>query len=71
MKTTFIVNGKTQLILTPETETEKSLLADLIKQSNVMVSAVSEEAGYSRLYGQNSIIITSQQKINASEEKAV
>jgi hypothetical protein len=71
MKTTFIVNGKTQLILTPETETEKSLLADLIKQSNMIVSEVSEEAGYARLYGQNSIIVTSQQKINASEEKAV
>ena len=71
MKSTFIVNGKTQLILTPETETEKSLLAALIKQQNIMVAEIGEEAGYARLYGQNSILITSQVKIHASEEEAV
>ncbi len=71
MKSTFIVNGKTQLILTPETDTEKSLLTALIKQSSVMVTEIGEDAGYARMYGQNSLLITSQVKIHASEEEAV
>ena len=71
MKSTFIVNGKTQLILTPETDTEKSLLTALIKQQNVMVAEIGEDAGYARMYGQNSILITSQVQIHASEEEAM
>jgi hypothetical protein len=71
MKSTFIVNGKTQLILTPETDTEKSLLVALIKQQNIMVAEIGEEAGYARLYGQNSILITSQVKLHADEEETV
>lgn len=71
MKSTFIVNGKTQLILTPETDTEKVLLATLIKQSDIMVSDVSEESAYARTYGHSSVLITSQVKLHASEEEAV
>jgi hypothetical protein len=71
MKSTFIVNGKTQLILTPETDTERSLLAALIKQQNIMVAEIGEDAGYARLYGQNSVLITSQVKLHADEEEAV
>jgi len=31
MKTTFVLNGKLSLAITPETETEKQLLAELFK----------------------------------------
>lgn len=71
MKTTFIVNGKTQLILTPETETEKVLLSTLVKQSDIMVADVSDESTYARTYGHGSLLITSQVKLHASEEEAV
>jgi hypothetical protein len=71
MKTTFIVNGKTQLVLTPETDTEKVLLAALIKQPDRMVTDLSEESQYSRTYGHGSVLITSQAKLHASEEETV
>lgn len=71
MKTTFIVNGKTQLILTPETDTEKALLTALIKQSDIMVAEISEDSAYARTYGHGSLLITSQVKLHASEEEAV
>ena len=70
MKTTFIVNGKTELILTPETDTEKALLATMIKQQNVIVVDIPENATYSRTYGHGSLLITNQVKY-ASEEEAV
>ena len=71
MKTTFIVNGKTQLILTPETDTEKALLTALIKQSDIMVAEISEDSAYARTYGHASLLVTSQVKLHASEEEAV
>lgn len=71
MKTTFIVNGKTQLVLTPETETEKVLLAGLVKQSDRIITDLSEDSQYARTYGQGSLLITSQAKLHASEEEAV
>lgn len=71
MKTTFIVNGKTQLVLTPETETEKVLLAALAKQPDRIITDISEDSAYARTYGHGSLLITSQVKVHASEEEAV
>lgn len=71
MKTTFIVNGKTQLVLTPETETEKVLLAGLVKQQDRMITDLSEDSAYARTYGHGSLLITSQVKVHASEEETV
>lgn len=69
MKTTFIVNGKTQLVLTPETDTEKVLLAALAKQPDRMITDLSEDSQYGRTYGHGSLLITSQAKVHASEEE--
>jgi hypothetical protein len=71
MRTTFIVNGKTQLVLTPETDTEKVLLAALIKQPDRMVTDLSEDSQYSRTYGHGSVLITSQARLHGSEEETV
>jgi hypothetical protein len=71
MKSTFIVNGKTQLVLTPETETEKVLLAALVKQSDQMITDLSEDSQYGKTYGHGSLLITSQPKLHASEEEAM
>jgi hypothetical protein len=71
MKSTFIVNGKTQLVLTPETEAEKILLAALLKQPDRMITDLSEDSHYSRTYGHGSVLITSQVRLHASEEEAV
>ena len=71
MKTTFIVNGKTQLVLTPETDTEKVLLAALVKQQDRMITDLSEDSAYARTYGHGSLLITSQVKVHASEEETV
>ena len=71
MKTTFIVNGKTQLVLTPETDTEKVLLAALAKQPDRIITDISEDSAYARTYGHGSLLITSQVKVHASEEEAV
>ena len=71
MKSTFIVNGKTELILTPETDTEKALLAALIKQPDRMITDLSEDSHYSRAYGHGSLLITSQPKLDASKEETV
>ena len=71
MKTTFIVNGKTQLVLTPETDTEKVLLAALVKQQDRMITDLSEHSAYARTYGHGSLLITSQVKVHASEEETV
>lgn len=71
MKTTFIVNGKTQLVLTPETDTEKVLLAALAKQPDRIITDISEDSAYARTYGHGSLLITSQVKVHAGEEEAV
>jgi|Laugresu1bdmlbdd_1035124.scaffolds.fasta_scaffold33561_1 hypothetical protein len=71
MKSTFIVNGKTQLVLTPETDTEKVLLAALLKQSDRMITDLSEDSAYARTYGHGSLLITSQAKLHADEEETV
>jgi len=71
MKSTFIVNGKTQLVLTPETETEKTLLAALVKQDNILVTELSEDSQYGRTYGYGSLLVTSQAKLHADQEETV
>lgn len=56
MKTTFIMNGSTKLILTPETEAEEIMLKSLSKQDNV-ISLVGDNSHVAMTYGEDSLII--------------
>lgn len=56
MKTTFIMNGTTRLVLTPETEAEEVMLKQLTKQDNIITN-VGEGSHIALTYGGDSIII--------------
>jgi hypothetical protein len=56
MKTTFIMNGSTKLILTPETEAEEIMLKSLTKQDNI-ISVVGDNSHVAMTYGEDSIVI--------------
>ncbi len=56
MKTTFIMNGSTRLVLTPETEAEEVMLKQLTKQENIITN-VGEGSHIALTYGGDSIII--------------
>ena len=56
MKTTFIMNGSTRLVLTPETEAEEVMLKQLTKQDNI-ITHVGEGSHIALTYGGDSIII--------------
>lgn len=56
MKTTFIMNGSTRLVLTPETEAEEVMLKQLTKQDNI-ITHVGEGSHIAMTYGGDSIII--------------
>lgn len=56
MKTTFIMNGTTRLVLTPETEAEEVMLKQLTKQENIITN-VGEGSHIALTYGGDSIII--------------
>jgi|SanBayMetagenome_1026888.scaffolds.fasta_scaffold21976_3 hypothetical protein len=56
MKTTFIMNGTTRLVLTPETEAEEVMLKQLTKQENI-ITHVGEGSHIALTYGGDSIII--------------
>jgi hypothetical protein len=56
MKTTFIMNGSTRLVLTPETEAEEVMLKQLTKQENIITN-VGESSHIALTYGGDSIII--------------
>jgi len=70
MKTTFICNGKLQLICTPETELEKQLLTELfrlpVEATQVATMPVGDKTHA------NCVVITSapqQQTIKPTEDK--
>lgn len=56
MKTTFIMNGSTKLVLTPETEAEEIMLKQLAKQNNI-ITQVGDSSHIALTYGGDSIII--------------
>jgi UDP-N-acetylenolpyruvoylglucosamine reductase len=56
MKTTFIMNGSTRLVLTPETEAEEVMLKQLTKQDNI-ITHVGEGSHIALTYGNDSVII--------------
>lgn len=56
MKTTFIMNGSTKLVLTPETEAEEIMLKQLAKQDNI-ITQVGDSSHIALTYGGDSIII--------------
>ena len=69
MKTTFIMNGSTRLVLTPETEAEEVMLKQLTKQENVITN-VGEGSHIALTYGNDSIIIMQSTTASISEQDA-
>lgn len=68
MKTTFIMNGSTKLVLTPETEAEEIMLKQLTKQDNV-VTSVGEGSHIALTYGNDSIIIMQSTNVTSQAEE--
>ena len=56
MKSTFIMNGSTRLVLTPETEAEEVMLKQLTKQDNI-ITHVGDGSHIAMTYGEDSLII--------------
>jgi len=69
MKTTFIMNGTTRLVLTPETEAEEVMLKQLTKQENI-ITHVGEGSHIALTYGGDSIIIMQSTTASISEQDA-
>ena len=67
MKTTFIMNGTTRLVLTPETEAEEVMLKQLTKQDNIITN-VGEGSHIALTYGGDSIIIMQGNVTSQAEE---
>lgn len=68
MKTTFIMNGSTKLVLTPETEAEEIMLKQLTKQDNI-VTQVGEQSHIALTYGTNSIIVMKSENASSQTEE--
>ena len=68
MKTTFIMNGTTELVLTPENEAEEIMLKQLTKQDNI-VTTVGEQSHIALTYGTNSVIVMKSKNASAQEEE--
>jgi UDP-N-acetylenolpyruvoylglucosamine reductase len=68
MKTTFIMNGSTRLVLTPETEAEEIMLKQLTKQDNI-ITQVGEGSHIALTYGSNSIIIMKSDNVASQSEE--
>jgi UDP-N-acetylenolpyruvoylglucosamine reductase len=68
MKTTFIMNGTTRLVLTPETEAEEVMLKQLTKQENIITN-VGEGSHIALTYGGDSIIIMQSSNVTAQAEE--
>jgi UDP-N-acetylenolpyruvoylglucosamine reductase len=68
MKTTFIMNGTTRLVLTPETEAEEVMLKQLTKQENVITN-VGEGSHIALTYGGDSIIIMQNSNVTSQAEE--
>jgi hypothetical protein len=67
MKTTFIMNGSTKLILTPETEAEEIMLKSLTKQDNI-ISVVGDNSHVAMTYGEDSIVIMKADNVTSQAE---
>jgi UDP-N-acetylenolpyruvoylglucosamine reductase len=68
MKTTFIMNGTTRLVLTPETEAEEVMLKQLTSQDNI-VTHVGEGSHIALTYGGDSIIIMKSDNVTSQAEE--
>jgi len=68
MKTTFIMNGSTKLILTPETEAEEIMLKSLTKQ-NIIISVVGDNSHIAMTYGEDSIVIMKSDNATSQAEE--
>lgn len=68
MKTTFIMNGTTRLVLTPETEAEEIMLKQLTKQDNI-ITHVGEGSHIAMTYGGDSIIIMQSTNVTSQAEE--
>jgi hypothetical protein len=68
MKTTFIMNGTTRLVLTPETEAEEVMLKQLTKQENIITN-VGEGSHIALTYGGDSIIIMQSSNVTTQAEE--
>jgi len=68
MKTTFIMNGSTKLVLTPETEAEEIMLKQLTKQENI-ITQVGEGSHIALTYGGDSIIIMKSDNVASQAEE--
>jgi UDP-N-acetylenolpyruvoylglucosamine reductase len=66
MKTTFIMNGTTRLVLTPETEAEAIMLKQLTSQENIITN-VGEGSHIALTYGGESIIIMQNTNLKPQE----
>jgi hypothetical protein len=68
MKTTFIMNGSTRLVLTPETEAEEVMLKQLTSQDNIITN-VGEGSHIALTYGNDSIIIMKSDNVTSQAEE--
>jgi len=67
MKTTFIMNGTTRLVLTPETEAEEIMLKQLTSQDNVITN-VGEGSHIALTYGNDSVIVMQNTNVTSQAE---
>ena len=68
MKTTFIMNGTTRLVLTPETEAEEVMLKQLTKQENI-ITHVGEGSHIALTYGGDSVIVMQNTNVTSQTEE--
>lgn len=68
MKTTFIMNGSTRLVLTPETEAEEVMLKQLTKQDNI-ITHVGDGSHIAMTYGEDSVIIMKSDNVTSQAEE--
>lgn len=68
MKTTFIMNGSTRLVLTPETEAEEVMLKQLTSQDNIITN-VGEGSHIALTYGNDSIIIMKSDNVTSQAQE--
>ena len=68
MKTTFIMNGTTRLVLTPETEAEEVMLKQLTSQDNIITN-VGEGSHIALTYGGDSVIVMQNTNVTSQAEE--
>jgi UDP-N-acetylenolpyruvoylglucosamine reductase len=68
MKTTFIMNGTTRLVLTPETEAEAIMLKQLTSQDNIITN-VGEGSHIALTYGGDSVIVMQNTNVTSQAEE--